>query len=210
MRLFTSFIITQITLLLFFSQASAAVYLSANVLASQLNDSDIDAQSTEVGTLEFETGYGTSLAIGTWFTPSTPGRIELEGSYRINDVKEGTIFGQNVSTLDGSSSRTSLMFNAIHDYNDVNFIFKPFFSLGIGATYIELDLGEIGKADDTVFTYQASIGESYRLTKKTFFDLQYRYLGTTEPTFSSSNPAFSEFDYEHSSHNILLGVRHTF
>lgn len=208
-HLLRTLLLVSATLTLGTTVASAEIYLAANMMGTQLNDSKIKAGSSEVSELTFSPGYGASLAIGTLYHATTSGRFELETSYKTNSLKDVTVFGGAPQNIDGSLETLSVMFNSYHEY-DVGFILKPFVGLGIGMVNLNLDLGSFGEASDTVFAYQASIGESYPITSRSHIDLQYRYVGTSDTELSSANATYVTYEAEYASHNLMLGFRHTF
>ena len=57
--------------------------------------------------------------------------------------------------------------------------------------------------DDTVFAWQLGVGVGYELTKAMSLDVGYRYLGSSDFEYGSTN-------IELGSHNVTAGVRYTF
>jgi len=57
--------------------------------------------------------------------------------------------------------------------------------------------------DDTVFAYQVGVGVGYAVNEKINLDVKYRYFGTSDPEFDTT-------EAEYSSHNVYVGIRVSF
>lgn len=183
---------------------SAALTLSASALAaqslsdgayiqgfigySQLQDSDfsgtIGAATQSVDT-DFDGGYGLGLAIGKeipqWSNGNVGTRIELELSYRDNDV-DGVNFSGNgpapEGNVSGDVSQTSLFANVLFDFKQSGKV-TPFAGFGLGATYSDLNFvygpGVALDDSDTNFAAQLIAGVAYDINSSTAFTVDARY-----------------------------------
>ncbi|WP_160175190.1 outer membrane protein [Ruegeria halocynthiae] len=184
--------------------ASAALTVSASALAaqsltdgiylqgfagySQLQDSDfsgtVNGSNQSVDT-DFDGGYGLGIAVGTeipqWSNDVIGTRIELELSYRDNDV-DGVNFSGNGPGAEGNVSgdvkQTSLFANVLVDFKQTG-AFTPYVGLGLGATYSDLDFsyGPGVELDDTDTTFAAQIiaGVAYDVNENVALTLDTRY-----------------------------------
>ena len=110
-------------------------------------------------------------------------RFEGEYSYRQN-TNNSTRFGNR---LNGTVDTNSFMANAIYDFN-VGWLVTPHIGMGIGGAQLEGSLnapilGNISRASEFVFAYQAIAGVRYNITPNLAFDLDYRYRGTADATY---------------------------
>ena len=182
------------------STSLAEAYISGSVGAVIVNDADIDEGDLE-GEVTFDTGIAFIGAVGSRSTGGNNSRVELELGYRTNDFDEFKAYGQSAN-FDGDITTISLMGNV---YLDVftSGKFTSFIGGGVGYANIESDLDSFGTKDDDVFAYQLILGGSIAASSKLYVDLQYRYFGTQDPEFG-------EIDAEYTTHNMLIGLRHSF
>lgn len=159
------------------------------------------------GQLDFEPGYVGSAAIGyNWFYPDSIAdlRVELEGSYRQNDVDE--LFGFN---SDGRTRAFSAMVNGYFDLR-TSLPFVPYFGAGIGATHLRHeDDGAAGlftaiDDEDTVFAYQVMGGANVNLASGLAFGVEYRFLETEK--FEFTDTAGGTFRDDYNQHSLLLTI----
>jgi opacity protein-like surface antigen len=94
------------------------------------------------------------------------------------------------------------MGNAYYDFSTEG-SFSPFIGAGLGFANIEADLDDFDSEDDTVFAYQFILGGSLTASEQLSVDLQYRY-------FATDDPEFDDLDAEYSTHNVMIGLRHSF
>ena len=87
---------------------------------------------------------------------------------------------------------------------------SPLLSAGIGLAKVKInDFVVPGSGlsnwsnDDMVFAYQAGAGIGYDLSKSLTISAKYRYFGTADLEFDTTDADFS-------SHNIMLGVALSF
>ena len=167
---------------------SEGLYLQGFAGYSQLQDSDfsgtINGSSQSVDT-DFDGGYGLGIAVGKeipqWSNDQFGTRIELELSYRDNDV-DGVNFSGNgpgaEGNISGDVSQTSLFANVLVDFKQAG-AFTPYVGLGLGATYSDLDFvygpGVELNDTDTTFAAQIIAGVAYEISPNTSLTLDTRY-----------------------------------
>ena len=135
------------------SASFAGTYISGNLGAVIVNDSDID-DGDETGEFTFDSGVGYAGALGV---SNETGRVEVELGYRKNDFDELKGVGPGSADIDGDISSLSLMGNLYYDFSTDGGLY-PFIGVGFGAASIEADLDDAGSEDDTVFAYQLILG----------------------------------------------------
>jgi opacity protein-like surface antigen len=180
------------------SASFAGTYISGNLGAVIVNDSDID-DGDDTGEFTFDSGYGYMGALGI---SNQTGRVEAELGYRKNDFDELKGVGLGKADIDGDISSLSLMGNIYYDFSTEGG-FYPFIGVGFGAANIEADLDDFGSEDDTVFAYQLILGGSFTSSVGLSIDLQYRY-------FATGDPEFDGLDAEYRTHNLMIGLRQSF
>jgi opacity protein-like surface antigen len=181
------------------STSFAGTYISGNLGAVIVNDSDFDAGPLS-GEFTFDTGFGFVAAVGS--SMQNGGRIEAELGYRKNDFDEVKVDGLGKADIDGDISSLSGMGNAYYDFSTEG-SFSPYIGAGLGFANIEADLDGIDSEDDTVFAYQFILGGSFASSETLSVDLQYRYFATDDPEFDG-------VDAEYSTHNFMIGLRQSF
>lgn len=177
----------------------AAPYISGNLGAVMVNDSDL-SEDGATGEMSLDPGFGLTGAVGNTFGNGFRGEIEL--SYRANDLDELTIDGLGSGSVDGDVTTLALMGNAYYHFIPGG-TFSPFIGVGIGAANIEADINDFGSEDDTVFAYQLALGGAFAASEKLSFDLQYRFFGTSDPDFNGT-------EAEYTTHNLMAGLRYNF
>ncbi|SLN60637.1 Opacity family porin protein [Falsiruegeria litorea R37] len=172
---------------------------------------------------DFDGGYGIGIAVGReipqWSNSNIGTRIELELSYRNNDVERldftGNGAGNEVNTS-GDISSTSLFANVLFDFKQKG-AFTPFVGFGLGAQRTSYDLiygpGVTIRDSDTSFAAQAIAGVSYDINSNTALTLDARYARAFDVSSSRVNSDFIntgtvEDDLDNFSLN--LGVRFKF
>ncbi len=152
--------------------------------------------------LKFDDGFNAGARFGyEW----GPWRLEEEFRY----TKNGTIDektqpvppGPGFRPASGARYTYALMTNAIYDFN-IGMPFTPHLGAGVGVV-IQHDSwnalpppivpsGLCANATDVTFGYQAIAGIRYNINNYMTFDLDYRYLATTDPTFKFGGGASEE------------------
>ena len=183
---------------------AGSVYLNGNLGAVWLLDSDLSQSDGTKGTAEYDTGFGMTGALGYDFGWV---RVEGEVGYRKNDYEKVSSSGQTGLNTSGEVTSWDFMANSYIDI-DTETPFTPYFGGGIGAAVLEsstLNAGgiTIESGDDTVFAYQVMAGASYSFSEVWMVQLEYRFFGTTNPTYGNT-------ESEYMSHNVFLGIRLNF
>jgi len=213
-RGFLAVVVSSVFLLAAAPVFAAGPYVGVEGGVVFLSDSSFDVAGINVGDIKFDTGWGIGLTggydFGTW-------RLEGELAYRANDVKE---FSDSTGSfpLDGDVSSTVLMLNAYYDFRTISPSVIPYIGAGIGAAFVSADVtdpdpvfgGQVLDDDDTVFAYQLIAGVAFPVSKQLTIDLNYRYLGTTDPAFEIVGASGIEAEAEIQSHNIFVGLRYSF
>lgn len=174
--------------------------------------------------VDLDSDFAYTAAAGYAFDLEGPldPRIELEYSYRENDVDQVNINGNNVGNngaFGGDFEVQTFLVNAIVDYDLGNRI-KPYVGVGVGVADVEAGVNYLNGAgvpfnlrdSDTVFAAQAIIGASYEVTEKIEFFGDARYLATSEAEFERANAlgATTAHDGDFDSYTISTGIRYKF
>jgi len=125
-------------------------------------------------------------------------RAEGEISYRENDMDN--IGGVPVS---GDLSSLTFMANGWYDFN-TGTPWIPYVGGGIGVASVSVDSPGFDESD-TVFAYQFGGGIGYEVNTGIVLSADYRFLGTSDPSFP--DPGFPDIEAEYYSHNIMIGIR---
>ena len=187
--------------------SAEGLYMSGNIGFAMASDSDL-TDSTVPGTTvntEFDTGLTLGAALGYDFNRF---RVEGEISYQTNDVDK---IGAQGVFFDATGDATALSFLINGYYDFVNrSAFTPYISAGLGFAQVEFNnlnisgLGFSGSNDeDTVFAYQIGFGVGYAVTEKVVIDVKYRYFGTEDSEYDTTEAEFA-------SNNFLFGMRVNF
>jgi OmpA-OmpF porin, OOP family len=105
-------------------------------------------------------------------------RVEVEGLYRQNN--NGNFFGGRAIT--GQISQVTVMANFLYDFNATG-AFVPYIGAGAGVGFIDSDYN----LGSTAFAYQGILGVGYNATPNLRFNLEGRYIGTTNPTVAGTS-----------------------
>jgi opacity protein-like surface antigen len=190
--------------------ADAQMYLSGNLGAVMVRDGDVSVEGFTIGETSLDTGLGVTGGIGHAYGNGF--RTEIELGYRTNDFDEikGTgFFAGERASLNGDVSAFSLMVNGYYDLATTGRI-TPFVGGGLGFARVALDNSDFFGIDDndTVFAYQLAIGGSINLNPQLNLDLQYRFLGTSDPEFRDDEGF--KWKTEYTTHNLMVGLRYSF
>ena len=104
-------------------------------------------------------------------------RVEVEGLYRQNN--NGNFFGNRAIT--GQISQVTAMANLLYDFNAFG-AFVPYIGAGAGVGFIDSDFN----LGSTVFAYQGILGVGYNFSPNLRFNLEGRYIGTTNPSVAGT------------------------
>ncbi|WP_170772824.1 outer membrane protein [Ruegeria lacuscaerulensis] len=155
---------------------------------SNLQDSDftgtVNGGPESVDT-DFDGGFGLGIAIGKeipqWSNDSIATRVELELSYRDNDVDGVNFSGNGPASevnVSGDVTQTSLFANVLVDFKTASAL-TPYVGLGLGVAYTDLDFsygpGVELDDSDTNFAAQIIAGVAYDVSENTALTLDTRY-----------------------------------
>jgi OmpA-OmpF porin, OOP family len=210
------------------------VYVGAGAGFNYLMGSSdtIAGRSVDVG---FEWGFAGVLSVGYGFGNGL--RLELEGSYRQNDVDN--IKASGIGTLpraSGTAATYGIMFNALYDFRVGPVM--PYVGAGVGMAFADWnDVGfgqrtAAGNAanlsfggDSSTFAYQAILGVALPIDSVPGLALtaEYRFLGTAQVELDGRANGVvqfggqriadrSTFSYsaDNYNHSIMFGVRYNF
>jgi|SRR5580704_38417 OOP family OmpA-OmpF porin len=173
---------------------------------------------THLGTLaiKHDDGFNVGARLGYEWGPL---RFEEEYSYRYNKSKDSaTALG--TLPLNGQRSSHAIMTNAIYDFA-IGWPFSPHVGVGVGAVQQRLATSEkipsvpscaagctSVASSDWEFGYQGIAGIRYNINPALAFDLDYRYLATTDPTFRTV--AGFKFKASYETHNVVASLTYRF
>jgi OmpA-OmpF porin, OOP family len=137
-----------------------------------------------------------------------PLRIEEEFSFRQNGIRSASALGATVNTT-GNRNTYAFMTNLIYDFT-FGWPFSPHIGGGIGAVQLHDSwgipgIGTIASSSSWQFGYQGIAGIRYNINPALAFDIDYRYLGTTDPSFGT-NFAGVRYTSSYSSHSVLASL----
>jgi len=187
--------------------SAEGLYMSGNIGFAMASDSDL-TDSTVPGitvNTEFDTGLAFGAALGYDFNRF---RVEGEISYQKNDIDKISAQGVFFDAT-GDAVALSFLINGYYDFINSS-AFTPYVSAGAGFAQVEfndLNISSLGfsgsKDEDTVFAYQIGIGVGYAVTEKVTIDVKYRYFGTEDSEYDTTEAEFA-------SNNFLFGMRINF
>lgn len=161
--------------------------------------------STTSGAVKFDTGVTGVFFMGKQLDENWRGEAEI--ARRSLDLS--SVAG---ATASGDAKATSLMGNAIYDFNAQTSL-TPYIGAGIGFAKVEMNnaspFGASSINDsDTVGAFQALAGASYALNAQVDLFTDYRYFTTADAGFTAAAGAASSMNL--STHNVMAGLRFTF
>jgi opacity protein-like surface antigen len=132
-----------------------------------------------------------------------------------NDITDATVAGfGTVSSfeaagigVDGETNVLNTMANVYLDMHNSS-PFTPYIMAGVGFAYIEIfDVSfstggttySAADEDDLVLAWQGGAGLSYAFNEVVSMNIDYRY-------FATSDPEFTDADFEYDSHNIMASL----
>jgi OOP family OmpA-OmpF porin len=138
-----------------------------------------------------------------------PWRFEEEFNFANN--KNHTVCTLGVCfSPDGRRDRYAIMTNAIYDFT-LGWPVTPHIGVGIGAVDLHDSISTrapraftLESSSDWEFGYQAIAGIRYNINPALAFDLDYRYLATTDPTFKGILGHTHKSEY--STHNVVASL----
>ena len=165
----------------------------------------------------YDSGFAAGARVGyEW----GPWRFEEEYAYRGNDLDRFNVGGVNINGARGSRNSHAIMTNVLYDFNLAGFGWNiglpvtPHVGGGIGAVNVQdrvsvPGLGRILRDDDWRFGYQAIGGVRYNITPAVAFDLDYRYLATTEARFKVPNTGI-KYKSGYETHTLMASLLYRF
>src|SRR5437016_5533683 len=133
----------------------------------------------------FDSGFAAGARAGyEW----GPWRFEEEYVYRSNDLSSLRLGSTKLPGVSGGRESHALMTNLIYEWNPGwGWPVTPHVGAGVGAVNIidharVAGIGQLFNGDDWEFGYQAIAGVRYNINPVLAFDLDYRFLGTTDAT----------------------------
>jgi outer membrane protein OmpA-like peptidoglycan-associated protein len=208
-------------------QPARGIYLGAgagvNIRQDQrwtINDPRTDGHAD----LGFDTAPAGNIYIGYDFGAI---RADLEGSFRQNDIgttklsydsfqlnRFVTVPGARNQKIDvkGHERTIGLMANVYYDF-EFGSPFVPYVGGGIGVGFNNWkvkvkDANFDFDYDSPLFAYQGIAGVSYYITPKLAVNVEYRYFGETDASFTSGGTKVKLDAPAH--HTILAGVKYVF
>ena len=185
-------------------QAGAVFLNSANFTANSPG-----GLSSPGATLHFDTGWGVGGSGGYGFDNGF--RVEGEVTYRQNGLNHATSPGGFSSPVSGHESSWAFMANGYYDINTGS-PWTPYVGGGIGLALEQLSLNNVPVtfSSSTDFAYQGIAGIGYQITDAVNIAVEYRYFGTTGPSYGISGgpvPPGTTYDGSYGSNNIMLKLR---
>src|SRR5260370_968235 len=113
--------------------------------------------------------------------------------------------------VSGHRNAYAFMTNAIYDFT-FGWPVTPHLGLGVGAVQLHDSISRkapaipisIASSSDWEFGYQGIAGIRYNINPALAFDLDYRYLATTDPTFKTVTGA--KYRSEYTTHNVVASL----
>ncbi|WP_225767901.1 OmpA family protein [Inquilinus sp. Marseille-Q2685] len=186
---------------------ATGLYVGAGAGVNIRQDDSWSVKGTNIdGKSEYDIGPAGNIYLGyDWGSF----RADAEVSLRTNNLNEAKV-GGNTIAKNGHFRTIGIMANGYYDF-DFGSPFVPYIGAGVGVALLDAELkagGNTFKDFNTQFAYQGIAGVSYNFSPNLAANLEYRYLGNTEPTFSDQGV---KLKYDSSNnHTILVGVRYTF
>ncbi|MGE5269606.1 MAG: OmpA family protein [Thiohalocapsa sp.] len=155
----------------------------------------------------FAAGARAGYEMGPW-------RFEEEYVYHSNDLDTVRFGGAKLGGVKGSRSSHAFMTNVLYDFN-LGWPFTPHIGAGVGAVDI-VDrarvngVGRLFHDDDWELGYQAIGGLRYAVTPNVAFDLDYRYLATTDATLRRGLPPHVHYKTGYETHTLLASLVYRF
>ncbi|HEX3954376.1 MAG TPA: OmpA family protein [Stellaceae bacterium] len=136
-----------------------------------------------------------------------PWRFEEEFRFQQNGDTRASIAGAGIGT-NGNRNAYAFMTNAIYDFT-FGWPVTPHIGAGIGAVNLHDSwgipkVGTVAHSSDTEFGYQAIAGIRYNINPALAFDIDYRYLATTDASFHSAvGPTYTS---GYSTHSLVASL----
>lgn len=219
------------------AQPVTGIYVGAGAGVNWLMETDLTpsgALRSQIGkgNADFEYGFAGVVSVGYGFGNGV--RVELEGSYRQNEISGVTGFGGNIPaprTQSGDVQSYGIMVNALYDFNlgPASF-FHPY--VGVGAGYVIQNWDNVGirgpngnsviiDGDQGNFGFQGIVGAAfpiasvpglaitaeYRFMMALSDDMDARLRTGTGTTLVSRSGAV---EVDNMNQSLMLGIRYNF
>ncbi len=183
----------------------AGFYLEGSVGGNWPQQIDPQARAALVGPLDFDGGWFVAGAAG--YKLDYGMRLELEGSYRLNDANEVLLASPYV----GDASATAIMLNAIYDIP-----ISPGWQLslggGVGLSRVGFEIADTAgnRIDDRdfVFAYQGIAELGYQATDTLGVFVGYNYF--VADNFGVEGTPARLFQDDYRAHTAMVGLRYSF
>ncbi|WP_439598936.1 outer membrane protein, partial [Falsiroseomonas sp.] len=217
------------------AQPITGLYVGAGAGVNLLQESDVSTSGPVVagttnaqrsGQIEFNYGYVGVISLGYGFGNGV--RVELEGSYRENEVDGISGFSGLTRPVrtDGKARSYGVMANALYDFDlgPGSFI-TPYVGAGAGYIWHEYDsvravgangINSVTDGEQGRFAYQAIVGAAFPISAVPGLAVttEYRFMGTLSPeldTRSNARPgAAGNAEVDNFNHSLLIGLRYAF
>lgn len=186
----------------------------------------------------FDPGFAGVLALGWGFGNGL--RLEVEGSYRRNDIDTVRLLGIGATDLQragvpaiqgGNQTSYGVMANVVFEATGNDLILRyarPYIGGGLGYVWtswndVRLGIPNLGdvRVDDTSgrFAYQAFVGAAFPIHAVAGLAItaEYRFLGTSQPEYrvdlrdaEGAVVSSDRFKADNFNHSLMLGVRYNF
>jgi outer membrane protein OmpA-like peptidoglycan-associated protein len=189
-----------------------AIYFGIEGGYTNLEDATGHIVGTGVGVKErFNDGYNVGARAGYEWGPF---RFEEEFRYQHNSLNSLSVGGltatrgDSLGSVRGDRRAYAFMTNLIYDFA-LGWPVTPHIGAGIGAVELRdgvsiRGIGDVSHDTQWEFGYQAIAGIRYNINPALAFDLDYRYLGTTDPTFRSASGV--KYTSEYHTHNLVASL----
>lgn len=182
-------------------------YLSGWGGLSGQSSKDLDFQAGNVD-VEYNNGYVVGAAAGYDFGPA---RLELEYSYRNNDIDKLEILSVEVNE-GGNMEIEAFMINGYYDFYNYG-MSTPYVMIGGGWADVTMDGVKangvtIVDDDDNVWAAQAGVGVQIALNRNLAIDVGYRFFMTDDPEFKA--PDGTKVDTDVQNHVGMIGLTFMF
>jgi outer membrane protein OmpA-like peptidoglycan-associated protein len=146
------------------------------------------------GNWMFNTSTTTALGTGTiypaigWAAGGMIGydfvgpRVEIEGVYRNS---QATVGGGPFNNFGASKDDIGILANVLYDFN-AGGVIVPYIGAGAGIAFVNSSALGLSSSS-TQFAYQAILGVGYNIDPQFRVNLDARYYGTTNPTFTGGS-----------------------
>ena len=197
-----------------------SVFGGANFISNESHFAGTVPSSFEVHNTDPDTGFIIGGAIGTGLDNWVKGmRVELEASYRRNDVHGDwqtgfTFFGPitTTGTIDANASTFALMANVAYDI-DVGWKIKPYVMGGAGWARTKYEGAEVSSGgtyssfidENSGFAWQLGAGFNYEVAPGVDVGLGYRYFdGPDNSYFAGKNIA--PINHDNTEHSVTVNL----